>query len=298
MRRLTLIAVLITADVLALAAGASAAQNAQPCQINKALHTEVTNQGSDAKYAVKYQSGSGKDCRMYRVRNLAGHPATMVQWKAADETLLNVQLPACPAGMTCPWVAAAKRGQGTQPGSSDLRYGEKGEYSDTPDTFTEKHPAPGQHPEYETLLQGATADSPGKLIEVGVVAASRVEGGGPYRLTYRLSLVQGGSPQPHGRNRQAVELAQQLTIWPNAAEKPRPGDLSVEWQGITPELVHLQPGEKNVTTALSQSSPETVVSIVAKAIKLARVPLIIRSGRQRIAVTTAPVYLPVNSGKR
>ena len=288
---------LLSLCVVVLTAGASAAQSVQPCRIIKVLHAEVTSQSRDAKYAVKYQSGSGEDCRIYRVRNLAGHPATLVQWKAADETLLDVQLPACPADMMCPWVAATKTGQRTQPGSSSLRYGEKGEYSDTPDTFIEKQLAPGQHPEYQTLLQVAIADSPGKLTEFGVQVASRVEGTGPYRLTYRLSLVQGRS-QPQDRYRQAVEPAHQLTIWPTAAKKEDPANLSVEWQGITPELVHPRSGENNVTTALSQSSPETVVSIVAKAIKLAWVPLIIRSGRRRIAVTTAPAYLPVNSGKR
>ena len=278
---------------LLLSPGVAPTAEPMSCKPSKVRHVQLTSQGKAAKYAIWYQSAAGDNCRLYRVHNFPAHPATTVTWKADNETLLAAWLPACPADTICPWIGAEKIGAQTEPGTSTLIYGANpsDSHSDSAQTFIAKPAERGELAEYQTTVRGVIEDATGKLTGVGILVDSKVEGTGPYTLSYRMSLVQEKSA-PAGRHRQPVELARQITIWSPSAKKRDPGDLTVAWEEVTEGFLQRRRARLPVL-ALTADSPEMVTTISAKSIRLLTVPLVVRSGQKQIATTTAPAYVPV-----
>lgn len=267
------------------------AEEALNCRITKVLPVKLTSQGMDAKCAINYESAGGDICALYRVRNLPAHPATPVLWKTTThEILMDVQIPACPPNTVCPWITVNKMGPEFEMGRSVLVYGKGGDsHSDTVQAFIDKVGA--KVVKYQTSLTTVIEDSQGKYTEFGIEAASKVEGTGPYRLTYRLSLVGRKHQVPGGAREAVAGRARRLAIWSPAVKKPKPEELTVGWRGVT-QRFYAGAG-KMVVLELTEDSPEVAVIVTAKAIKLAPVSLVIRAGGQQLAATTAAAYLPL-----
>ncbi len=243
------------------------------CATTHVLPIGLANQGG---YAFNYQSGKGKDCRRYRLRNTPGNLLTPVLWRDTREVFMDVDLVECPKGSICPWVDGIRIStEPATPGRTTLSFGlNKDEYKDEPDAYRLEETTTARLAPLITILRGIVADSAKKPFELNVQVASYVEGGRPYRLTYEIITI--GKPGTFQllptKNVPEWPKAPAL-IWDAAASKPFLEYLSAKKIKFLPEKL--------------------IVQIEAEGIEVEQSKLLmVVQGNKRIAATTAPAYRP------
>lgn len=246
------------------------------CPTSESTPIGLANQGG---YTFNYQSGRGKDCRRYLLRNTPGKVQTPVLWKDKSEVFLDVDIAECPPQSTCPWVEGIKIS--TQPTTKDvttLSYGvNKDEYKDEPDAYRKKAAQGTKFPPLITIIRGIVGDAEKKPREIAIQVASYVEGEKPYRLIYVMENV--GKPTPFQIFRSV------------------PRDLPLSFVGFIWEAAGSKPFfdylEERKIKELSGDRPRVVVDIRAREIELIDSRLLILvHGTKRIAATTAAAYSP------
>ena len=283
-RRTVLLLLLVSCGTILIGGGAGneitveeSSYGQQCCEIKESMPEGKANQGG---YAFRYQCSIGKDCRIYGLRNTPDTVLTPVIWKDEQETFLDVDLPECPAGSTCPpWTYAIKIS--TQPiikGETTLAYGiNRDEYKDKPDAYRKKMEQRTKFSPFITIIRGTVVDAQKQPIEIAIQVSSYVDGVKPYRLTYEMAIF--GKSEAFLILRPGIVPADPSVlglIWEAPASKPFFEYLD-------------QMGIKE----LSAKVGKIVVDITAKEIEVEESKLLkVVQGTKRIAATTAPAYRP------
>lgn len=246
------------------------------CPTSESTPIGLANQGG---YTFNYQSGRGKDCRRYLLRNTPGKVQTPVLWKDKLEVFLDVDLAECPRGSTCPWVEGIMiSAQPTMKDLTTLSYGvNKDEYKDKPDAYRKKVGQMTQFPPLVTIIRGIVADAEKKPREVAISVTSYVDGEKPHRLIYVMENI--GKPA-------------RFQIF-----RSTPRDLPFSFIGFTWEAAVSKPFfdylEERKIKELSEDLRKVVVEIRANTIEVVDSKLlVVVHGTKRIAATTAPAYSP------
>jgi hypothetical protein len=145
---------------------------------------------------LEYQSLTGKNLRIYRVRSTAMELKTEVHWKDPNETLLRANLPKCNnAREPCDWVTATIPSEKAKKGETTFGYGANGEqFNVKPDAFRRDAVQEDAKPlELTSSLVGTVADKEGNPIKVDVTVTSKVavQKGEKTKFTYSIHV--GGS---------------------------------------------------------------------------------------------------------
>jgi len=157
------------------------------CGVSEWLPIGLANQGG---YSFNYQSGRGRDCRVYRLRNTPGGVLTPVRWREPGEVFIDQELAACTRrASTCPWMEAIKISSRAVTGRTTVSYGvNKDEYSDYPDAYR-RGTGPATFAPLVTILRGTTAGAAGQPVEIEIRVISTAQGGAVLRLQYEITLI-------------------------------------------------------------------------------------------------------------
>lgn len=159
------------------------------CPLNEKLTIGKANQGG---YVFEYQSGRGKECRIYQMRNTPGGVMTPAAWKDETEVFLSTNIPSCKKGDTCPWIESVKTSSSDVfKGRTDLSYGiNKDEFHDNPDAIRKKVKEDKTYRPYITLLRGIVADSKDRPIAINVSVSSSVQvKGSEFVINYKVQTM-------------------------------------------------------------------------------------------------------------
>jgi len=232
-------------------------------------------------YLFNYQSGRGNECRTYRLRNTQGKLLTPALWQDTQEIFLDVNLPECQiSAKECPWTEAVKTSiSEVIKGPTTLSYGiNKDECQDDPDAYR-RQPAEGKFPAFMTIIRGVVAEPNGKShsVAVKVISSAKPVGGDkPYLLLYRMELLERSEPFRLLRPGVPSELQGLGLLWGAAATRQFLSQLDAkEITNLTPERNVLSIELRTRSVSLDESHP-----------------LAIFAGKNRIAATTAPAYIP------
>jgi hypothetical protein len=257
----------------------------QECSIPDWLPIGLENQYG---YTFNYQSGKGKECRAYRLRNKPGQVSTAVDWRDTrqnvDELLLNVTLAECTKGTECPWmeqnrvsVQSKASLQTAEIGETKIGFGvPTDEYEDKVGAYRQKVEKQARFTSFTTVLRGIVGGRENKQHEIAIRVTSSMLGTKPFlRLTYRVELA--GESEP---------LA-------TMAKGGKGAELSFDWQAAATPAFKEKLMQQGQVTRLSSDSSSLEVELPASEVVLDRSDtLVIFEGETAIAATSAPAYRP------
>jgi hypothetical protein len=258
------------------------ASSSEACTLTDQTPIGTANQGG---YSFNYQSGKGKECRQYQVRNTPGRVLTPVLWKSSIDTFLDINIPACRTGEVCRWLTAVHPSRTpVDVGVTELSFGvNRDEYKQEPDGYRKKRETQQAAPKREAFgpltsrIAGTVAGLGGTPTEIGIEVMSRVMGDGPFVVAYVISVLRRSTP---------VRLLQagvpKLADW----------EIGVDWQAAMSKAFIEALMRKDVML-LSARLTTIEVSIPAKEIYVEESKqLVVLQGRAKIAAMTTPVYRP------
>ncbi len=247
----------------------------------KELEKTAIGTANQKGYLFNYQSGKGNECRTYRLRNTPGKLLTPALWQDPQEIFLDVNLPECQASAgDCPWTEAVKTSiSEIIKGSTTLSYGiNKDECHDDPDAYRKK-PKEGKFPSFMTIIRGTVAEPDGRSHAIAVKVVSSAEpvaGDRPYLLRYRMELL---------------EHSEAFRLMRSGVPSEASG-LGLLWEAAATSEFFTQLDARKLTN-LSPQSSEFSIEVRTKSISVDESKVLaIFAGKNRIAATTAPAYIP------
>jgi hypothetical protein len=216
------------------------------------------------------------------VRNTPGGVRTPVDWGDEKETFIHCLVPRAGAGERQDWIKRVRSSDEAKEGKTRLSYGiNYDECKEEPTGYRELAAAKagaGKAEEFRPLitrLVGKVADSFDRSYKLDVKVASSVRNvGGEKTISYEMAVGKGSQP-----------------VWvPDGKPGVGEGELKLAWQSA----------ESNMFIAKVRSSGVGVLSegkslrieIPASRVEVSKRKLIIYAGGEKIAITTAPAYVP------